>query len=36
MVQRHPAGSEQARIAEQSGVFGPTVSKWIGRYRAEG
>jgi CRP-like cAMP-binding protein len=36
MVQRHRAGSEQARIAEQLGVSRPTVSKWIGRYRAEG
>jgi transposase InsO family protein len=36
MVQRHLAGWDQARIAEQLGVSRPTVSKWIGRYRAEG
>jgi transposase InsO family protein len=36
MVQRHLAGWPQARIAEQLGVSRPTVSKWIGRYRAEG
>ncbi|SHK13332.1 leucine-zipper of insertion element IS481 [Pseudonocardia thermophila] len=36
MVQRHLAGWSQARIAEQLGVSRPTVSKWIGRYRAEG
>jgi transposase len=36
MAQRHLAGSEQARIAEQLGASRPTVSKWIGRYRAEG
>jgi transposase InsO family protein len=36
MVHRHLAGWAQARIAEQLGVSRPTVSKWIGRYRAEG
>jgi transposase len=36
MVQRHLGGWPQARIAEQLGVSRPTVSKWIGRYRAEG
>jgi transposase InsO family protein len=36
MVQRHLAGWPQARIAEQLGVARATVSKWIGRYRAEG
>jgi transposase len=36
MVQRHLAGWPQARIAEQLGVSRATVSKWIGRYRAEG
>jgi transposase-like protein len=36
MVQRHLAGWAQARIAEQLGVSRATVSKWIGRYRAEG
>jgi transposase InsO family protein len=36
MVQRHLAGWPQARIAEQLGVSRPTVSKWIGRYQAEG
>ena len=36
MVERHLGGWPQTRIAEQLGVSRPTVSKWIGRYRAEG
>ena len=36
MVERHLAGWPQARIAEQLGVSRATVSKWIGRWRAEG
>ena len=36
IVERHRAGWAQARIAEQLGVSGATVSKWISRYRAEG
>jgi transposase InsO family protein len=36
MVHRHLAGWPQARIGEQLGVSRATVSKWIGRYRAEG
>jgi transposase InsO family protein len=36
MVQRHLAGWPQSRIAEQLRVSRATVSKWIGRYLAEG